>query len=316
VSALEGRLLPQRATLDLLQAGSLDEVVTRVRQTLVGDDLPEATTPFEMAEAVQESLVSAVSDVAAASPTPALANLLLLPIEWEAFRAALRAHTTGTEPVAIAGSRIPAAIWEQCWETSDVEEPYGLFAAAAAAIREAMPREKRDHRLIDGITHAYEAQHLNRTVEQVGSETVAGWFRRRLQWRLAMSLVRCRINSWGHIRYAQALEHLGESKQDLLTLVEPERHDWRPPFIALGLAAVQDLDPGDPAAPIALERLIDDATTDLVQGGRGIPYGPEPVAAFLWALRTEALNLKLVLTGLAAGLPADAVAQDIRRTYV
>jgi hypothetical protein len=157
---------------------------------------------------------------------------------------------------------------------------------------------------------------MHRTTEQIDNPTVSAWLDTRLKWTLALSLVRCRINDWGHVRVAHALEGLAVDKQDILTLVGHERPDWRPSFVALGLSAVEHLDPSDPAAPVALERLTDDATTDLVKGGRGIPFGPEPVTAFLWALRVEALNLRLVLTGLAAGLPADAIAPDIRRTYV
>jgi len=316
VSALEGRLLTRRATLDLLNAGGLDALLTRVRQSLLFTDLPETTEPFALAESMQAAFATTVRRLGADSPTPLLADLFLLPIEWQAFRGVLREKALSMPRTPAPGAAISDDIWERCWTTIDVEPPHDLFALAAAAIREAMPREKHDQRLVHGITHVYEARHIRRTAQALGNPSVLGWTETSLKLTLALALLRCRVNDWGHVRGADALDDLGVSKQDIMTLVGPERPNWQAPLSALGLSAVATLPEAPPQAALGIERLIDDQITELAHDGRGVPFGPELVFAFLWGLRAEALNLRLIVTGVAAGLPDDAIANDIRQTYV
>ena len=67
VSALEGRLLPQRATLELLNAGGLDDLLARVRQTAMFADLSDARGPFELAEEMQACAAAAFRMLAVAT---------------------------------------------------------------------------------------------------------------------------------------------------------------------------------------------------------------------------------------------------------
>ena len=316
VSALDGRLLPHRATLDLLAADSLDDLLVRARQTLLLADLAESTQPFALAEGIDACYAAAVRQIGAACPLTTLADTFLLPVEWQAFRAYLRAEALGQERVATPGSALPDAVWAQCWNSPYlVEPPYDLFAAAAQNLRAKMPREKRDERLVDEITLVYETRDITRTVRSLRNPAVAEWVTTWLKLRLGLALLRCSLNQWGHIRYADALDDFGVSKQDIMGLATPERTDWRTPFVHLGLPAVTTIADDEPRPAIVVERLIDDRITDLVQAARGVPFGPEPVAAFLWALHTEALNLKLIITGTAAGLDRQTIAADVRQTY-
>ena len=314
-SALGARLLSHQATLDLRAADNLDDLLARVRQTLLLADIAETTQPFDLAESIDTCYAATVRQFAKACPTPTLANAFLLPIEWQSFRAYLRAEALGQDRTAVPGAALPDDLWAQCWNMPDlVEPPFDFFAAAAQNLRGKMPREERDERLVDEITLIYETRHIAHTARSLASAPVAEWLTTSLQLRLALALIRCTINQWGHVRYADALDDFGVSKQDIMALATPGRTDWRTPLLHLGLAAAANID-DEPALATLLERLIDDHVTDLVQAARGVPFGPEPIAAFLWALRIEALNLKLIVTGVAAGLDRQAIAADVRQTY-
>ena len=315
-SALEGRLLPYRATLDLLATDGLDELLPRIQQSWLFPTLPETDQPFELAEAMDARYAATLCAFRESSPTPALASAFLLPIQWQAFRAYLRGQAVGAEPVATPGCDVPEAIWERCWNTADVEPPFDLFAAAAQNIREKMPRERHDERLVDEITEAYKARHITRTIRRVGNPTTTDWIETWLKLRLALELLRCSLNGWPHIRIADALDDFGVSKQDIMGLATPERPDWKTPFVHLGMAEVETIDADEPRPTIVLDRMVDDHMTRLVRAGRGVPFGPEPVAAFLWGLRSEWVNLKLIAVGVAAGVPREIIQEDIRQTYV
>jgi len=309
-------LLTRRATLDLLNVDGLDDLLGRVRQTLMFAGLADTRRSFELAESMDAGYAAMVREVGEASPTSVVADVFLLPIEWQAFRACLRAEALGHERRGVSGSAVPHEIWAQCWASDEVEPPFELFAAAAQAIRAAMPREERDERLVEEITDIYEARDLMRAALETRSDAIATWVATWLRLRLALALLRCRFNGWGHVRHADALDDLAVGKQEIISLVSPERRDWRTPLAQMGLRAIQTVPEDDPLPTVTIERLIDDAITELCHAGRGVPFGPELVFAFLWGLRCEALNLRLVVTGAAAGLPREAIARDIRQTYV
>ncbi len=312
-SALEGRLLTLGATRDLLATPRLDELVSRIRQTLLFAEMEESASPFALAESMDACLADFVAGIRDACPSPAVAELFQRPLEWRAFRAYLRVQALEREPQAIPGARVPEEQWQQCWSGSDVEPQFQRFAAAASHVEAAMPREERDQRLVDEITFTYECRDLTELAEQTHSAWIREWVTTWLTLRLALALRRCRLNGWGHVRTADALDDFGVSRQDITALVSPEHQDWRRVFVALGLRELETA--GSTTPPPAIERMIDDAVTARVQAARGVPFGPEPVFAFLWAARTEALNLRIVAAGRGAGIEPDIIAEDLRQTY-
>ncbi len=315
-SALEGRLLNDRATADLLHSESPQSLVSRLRQSLVFEEVADAADPLELGERMTECLAGFVREFAEACPTDLLAELFLLPLEWEAFRGFLRARLLGGETTPVPGAATPQAVWEECWRTPDLEPPFDLFAEAAAVVRTLAESEENASHLVEGFTHIYEARDLRRTAAQLHCPQVLEWVETWLRLSLALAVLRCRFNGWGHVRAADALDDLGVEKQRIMTLAEPERPNWPEAFAALGLEEAQTLAPDDPRAPATIERLVDDHMTELVREGRGVPFGPEPVFGFLWGVRVEALNLRVIAAGVAAGAPRERLAQDIRKTYV
>jgi len=315
VSALDTRLLSQRATLELLNADGLPEVLGRVRATVMFADLPDTAEPFALAEAMQAAYAAFVRRMAGDCPARAVADLFLLPIEWQAFRGYLREKALGLERGAGPGSATPDAVWDQCWAGQETDEAFAPFAAAAAAIRDAGPREERTPQLVDGVTQLYEARSLRQAAEALGSPGVAAWVGQWLQLRLALALLRSRFQHWADAVSADALDELGDARETVRALAAEGQRDWRPVFTALGLAAAQTLGDDEPVPAAGVERLSDDWMTDATHAGRGVAFGPEPVFAFLWGLRIEALNLKSIVAGVAAGLSRDAIARDIRQTY-
>jgi len=316
VSALEGRLLSRRATLDLLAADSLDDLLVRIGQTLLLEAPPEAARPFDLAEALEAAFAAYVRQFARACPTSVVADIFLLPIEWRAFRAWVRAEALGQALARVPGAAVPDERWADCWASPDAEPPFDLFAQAAAAIRKAVPHDELSERHIDEITCAFEARDVMRAARAAASADVLCWA--TTWWRLgiALDLLRTREHGWSHERYEAALAAIGAEHCDIIHVALPEHPDWRTTFVRLGLPEVIGVPDEDGVRSAAIERLIDNAVTRLAHAGRSVAFGPEIVFSFLWGLRTEALNLRLIAAGLAAGLDADAIAGDIRDAYV
>lgn len=73
----------------------------------------------------------------------------------------------------------------------------------------------------------------------------------------------------------------------------------------------------DAGSPLtAVERAADDFWMTLVQRAKLIPYGVEPMTAYLIAVENEVRNLRIILAGLDAGLPAGTIRERVRMSYV
>ena len=64
-----------------------------------------------------------------------------------------------------------------------------------------------------------------------------------------------------------------------------------------------------------LELACDNAVTAYLTGARLVAYGEAPVIAYLAAVEGEVTALRMILTGLLAGLPADTIRERLRDLY-
>ena len=64
------------------------------------------------------------------------------------------------------------------------------------------------------------------------------------------------------------------------------------------------------------EKLCDDAVGDYLAGAQYVPFGEAPLVGYLAARETEYTNLRILLMGRGAGLPADVIRSRLRASYV
>ena len=69
-------------------------------------------------------------------------------------------------------------------------------------------------------------------------------------------------------------------------------------------------------APEKIERAADNYLTGLLHETTFSAFGPEVPFAYLMGLETAVKNLRIVLTGKAAGLSADEIRERVRDSYV
>lgn len=66
----------------------------------------------------------------------------------------------------------------------------------------------------------------------------------------------------------------------------------------------------------AFEKACDDAQNAFLQRAMLIPFGPEPVLAFLAAREQEMRNVRIIISGKLAKLPASTIRERMREAYV
>lgn len=63
------------------------------------------------------------------------------------------------------------------------------------------------------------------------------------------------------------------------------------------------------------ERACDNALMAYIAGARMIPFGEQPVVAYLYAREAEATAIRIILTGRMAGIDGTTIRQRLRRAY-
>ncbi len=66
----------------------------------------------------------------------------------------------------------------------------------------------------------------------------------------------------------------------------------------------------------AFEKLCDDAVGEYLAGAQFVPFGEAPLLGYLAARETEYTNIRILLMGRGAGLPAGVIRSRLRNGYV
>jgi|GEM_PF-3319540 hypothetical protein len=69
-------------------------------------------------------------------------------------------------------------------------------------------------------------------------------------------------------------------------------------------------------SPEFLERIADDAVTERLLRTKHYAFGPEKIFNYLWAINIQNKNLRLCVSGVLGGLPADMIVDKLRCEFV
>jgi len=308
VSAQWERFLRRADFLMLLRAAA-DERRARLRMTL----LYEASPPVEpTAESVMRQFAAAVRRVAYLSPNPRLADLFLQSGEWEEFRRVAKVMVGRTAPVGSEVS-IPERL-RAIWSGAAGEPALRPFVLAASVIARNAPRDGECEAWVDRVVDAHEIAALVSVADDLLSDVLREWVGTWARQRAAVALFRARKLGWNVPDFWPHWQRVGFDDPLLAAVaLGPDSElpaalrglGWREPEKALA----------EPEPAVHLGRQMEAQVEALASAARGIPFGPEPVFAFLWVLRREALDLRLVLSAVGAGMSEESVAAVLRATH-
>jgi len=312
ISTQSERLMAERDFLGLLNAPSDEERLGRLRASLLFSNYQAGDAPGEEIEQAFAGTVRAIADI---SPDKRIADLFLREREWHAFRQFAKnkvLHESDTS----GGSRDrkPTALEErfaQCWNGRAEVEEDRPFAEAATQIISEVPSEGDRAGWIDGVIDAYEAAALIGSAEDLGSADLIEWVRVWVRLRIALSLVRARRIDWPAEEMLLRWQALGFDEPEIADAARCNEAEWPALFDRLGLPSAQESLNADEST-VKLARQIDNRVATLASASSGIPFGPEKVFAFLWSLRAEAKNLKLILSAATFGVAENRVAAELR----
>ena len=319
VRAMENDLLTAEQFEQLITAKSDDEA-RKLLQSFGYGEL-EPTHP----EAIDADLTAvrseALEDLGAAFPDSGLLDVFKIKYDYHNIKAMLKANAMGTEAGTMLTDlgRVPVeALAGHEKDLGELDDMPGYLGEAAREGYEILSTT-RDPQLSDVAVDRWYFRDLLETAERTGSEFLRGYVRLQIDCSNLRTLVRTLRMGKNADFLRGVLFDGGSLTPDELLHVSMNNGGGLVELYAptpLASAAEEGAKAAGGGALTEFEKRCDDAVAAQLDAARLIPFGEEPAIAYLAALETEYMNLRIVLMGRAVGVPADVIRSRLRAGYV
>lgn len=318
VKAMETGLLTRERMEQILEAKS-DEEAAKILQECGYPEL-DAADPEAMDAALSAAREETLSDVMDGAPEPRYIELFKLKYDYHNVKALLKAEAMGTsaDRMLMDMGRVSAAVLKEAVRTGELDELPPMLASAVAEAREILDTT-RDPQLSDIALDRWTYADMAALAEDTNSDFLRGYVAVQIDAANLRALVRT-------VRMGKSPEFLrgvliegGEIPTDgILTLSANHGSGmsevYGPTRFAAAAEAGAEALRGGPLTKF--EKLCDDAVGDYLAGAQYVPFGEAPLVGYLAARETEYTNLRILLMGRGAGLPADVIRSRLRAGYV
>ncbi len=318
VKAMENQLLTREQLEQILEAKSDEEAVKLLEEH--GYPPLSIRDPEALDEALSAVREGVLTDLADGAPDIRYIDIFRSKYDYHNLKAVLKAEAMGADPSAMMMDmgRVPAEDVREAVRTGNYDALSPILAAAAAEAREVLDTT-RDPQLSDIVLDRWYYKDLSALAEDTGSAFLQGYVMAQIDAADLRILVRTLrmgkgpeflqgvLFEGGSIAPESILAVSAGRGAGLMELYAPTR------FAAAAEAGAEALKSG---ALTAFEKLCDDAVSDYLAGAQYVAFGEAPLVAYLAARETEYVDLRILLMGRGAGLPADVIRSRLRASYV
>ena len=318
VRALENSLLTSEQLEQLISAKTDDEL-SKLLQSFGYPEL-EPRHPEALDADLTAARAAALEDIGTILPNPGDLDVFKIKYDYHNIKALLKAEAVNVSPgeLLMDLGRVDVETLDRVVQEGETTGLPGFLEEAAAEGREVLSTT-RDPQLSDIAIDRWYFRDLAATAESIGSGFLTGYVQMILDAANLRSLVRTlRMGKNAEFLRGVLVEGGTVSEEELLHVSANGGSGLTELYAPTGLAAAAEA--GAAAlrggALTELEKRCDDALTEYLEVAKLIPFGEAPVLAYFSALETEYTNLRIILMGHAAGVPADTIRSRLRAGYV
>ncbi len=316
IKAMETGLLSRERMEQVLEART-DEEAVKILQECGYPEL-DARSPEAMDAALSAAREATLSDVLDGAPDPRYIDIFKLKYDYHNIKAVLKAAAMNTSPdsMLMDMGRVPAAELKEAVLAGRLDELPESLAAAAAEARETLDAT-RDPQLSDIVLDRWCYREMADVAEATGSAFLAGYVKIQIDAANLRALVRTlRMGKSGEFLKTVLLEG-GSIGADAVAAAGNSgglQELYGPTALQAAAEAGAEALRGGPLTDF--EKLCDDAVGEYLAGAQFVPFGEAPLLGYLAARETEYTNIRILLMGRGAGLPAGVIRSRLRRGYV
>ena len=316
IKAMETGLLTRERMEQVLDART-DEEAVKILQECGYPEL-DARSPEAMDAALSAAREATLSDVLDGAPDPRYIDIFKLKYDYHNIKAVLKAQAMDVSPdsMLMDMGRVGASELKEAVQTGRLDDLPETLAAAAAEAREVLD-STRDPQLSDIVLDRWCYQEMANVAQETGSDFLAGYVKIQIDAANLRALVRTlRMGKSGDFLKTVLLEDGGISAEAVAAAGNSGAlaEVYGPTALQAAAEAGAEALRGGPLT--AFEKLCDDAVGDYLAGAQFVPFGEAPLLGYLAARETEYTNIRILLMGRGAGLPADVIRSRLRAGYV
>ena len=314
VRALENRLLTADQYEQLITAKTYDEEVKLLQS--FGYEALEPKHPEAIDADLTAARAEALEALSGLLPDVADLDVFRIKYDYHNIKAMLKAEAMNVSPGPMLADlgRISVEELYLAQRENDGSNLPGRLSSAVYVGREVL-NTTRDPQLMDVAVDKWYFRDLLETAQRSGSDLLVDYVRLQIDAANLRTLVRTLRMGKTEEFLSGVLFKRGEiAPEDLLRVCAAGGAGLAELFAPTRLAeaAAKGERALQGAALTEFEKRCDDALSACLTEARLIPFGEAAVLAYLAALETEYTNLRIVLTGRLAGVPADVIRSRLR----
>ncbi len=314
VRAMENELLtPEK--YELLITARNDDVCAKLLQSFgyTGLDLSH---PDAMNAGLAAVRAAVLEDLGAGIPDAGYLDIFKIRYDYHNIKVVLKAEAmeTSTDEMISDLGRVPADELKKALDSGEMDRLPGYLEKAAIEGREVLSAT-RDPQLSDIVLDRWYFKDLLETAESTGSDFLISYVRAQIDAANLRTLVRT-------LRMGKNVEFLsgvlfegGEFAPAELLRISANNGSGLAEFYAPTIFAAAAESGGaalNGGSLTEFEKQCDDAVRFVLGDSLLIPFGEAPVLSYLAIRETEYTNLRIVLLGREAGIPADVIRDRLR----
>lgn len=317
VRSLENNMLTHDRMEAMLESGNAEDAVKVLQECGYADITAASLLSLEQSLAAERQ--KTFEEIAFFLPDPTILDVFRVKFDYHNVKVLLKSLMQGVDGsnLLTEAGRVPLRTIQKAVLQSEL---IGIPARLQDAILEAREvlSATKDPQIADAVLDRYYYDEMFELAARVGSAFLEGYVRVSIDTANLRSIIRtARIGkgveflrtmlfSGGNIDVNRIVETVasGASLEDFYsTTVLREA-------AAAGVAALQD------GGLTRFEKLCDDAVSRYLSTARYVPFGEQPVISYLAAKETEYTTVRIIMTGLIAGLKPDTIRERLREVYV
>lgn len=318
IKAMENSLLTRERMEQVLEAKSNEEAVKLLQEC--GYPELNASDPEAMDAALSAAREAMLADLADSVPDPRYIDVFKLKYDYHNVKALLKAEVMGVDPdhLLMDMGRVPAADLKDAVRSGELDGLPPMLASAAVEAKEVLDTT-RDPQLSDIVLDRWYYRDMAAVAEATNSCFLRGYVRTQIDAANLRGLVRTIRMGKGSDFLKGVLFENGDISTDAILAVSAnggsglEELYGSTRFREAAEAGATALHGG---GLTEFEKRCDDAVGDYLAEARFVPFGEAPLVGYLAARETEYTNLRILLMGRAAGLPAEIIRTRLRAGYV
>ena len=316
IRVMETRLLTAERMERMIDAKDVNDAA-KILSECGYPDLGDVT-PSSLEAMLAQAQAALFQDMGEAVDDRALIDVFRCKYDYHNAKTLVKAESLGADQdrLLLGGGRYDPATLAEDYRREDLSAYAGTFREAIGLAREVLG-SSGDPQQADLILDRAYFQELAALAQCSGSRFLAGYVTALIDGANLRAAVRAARLGKGPDFLRQVLVAGGSVPPGDICVAQGSElaHLFRDTGLAAAAEAGAELAVPNGGPLTGFERLCDDAVMDYLDKAKAIPFGEQPVVAYLYAREAEATAVRIILAGRMAGLDGATIQQRLRRAY-